>query len=170
MREHENLGTRGEANPRVSAQIAPSHRRASWRSAVIITVILLLAASIGQSSAGHTLLERAGLLQKPATYTSLAFLDPAGIPQTLKSKRTTIEVAFVIRNSGGIPDLYDWSLSLVQKQSVRHVATGNVRLRSGHAATISRLVRITCSQGQVQIVVSLTRPAEDIHARATCKS
>jgi hypothetical protein len=130
----------------------------------------MLAAGIGQTSTGHALLEKAGLLQKRTGYTSLAFLDPTSLPKHLKSKQVTVEVAFVIHNTGAISDIYEWSMSLVQKQSTRRVAAGNVRVTSGHAATISRHVRIACSRGQVRIVVSLASPAEDIHAWATCKT
>lgn len=169
MREQKHLNAHG-GDPDVSSRISVSHRRPSWLWAVIIIAAVILAAGIGQTSAGHVLLEKAGLFEKPAVYTSLAFLHPASLPKHLRSKEETVEVAFVIHNAGGISGMYEWSMSLVQKQGIRHVAAGSVRITSGHTATISRPVRISCSRGQVRIVVSLVNPAEDIHAWTTCKS
>jgi hypothetical protein len=170
MREQKRLNAHGGGDLDASSQISVSNRRLSWWSAIVIIVTVMLAAGIGQTSTGHTLLEKAGLFERPPGYTSLAFLNPASLPKHLKSKQVTVEVAFAIHNTSSISNLYEWSMSLVQKEGIRHVAAGSVRLNSERSATISRPVRITCSRGQVRIIVSLASPAEDIHAWAACES
>lgn len=135
---------------------------------VTLIAVIVLAAGIGQTSLGHTLLEKAGLFEEPTSYTSLAFQDPQSLPEQLSSKRATVSISFVIHNSGIIPHDYQWSVLLVQGQRSSHVAAGSVRVASGRAAAITQSVRVSCTRGQVRIVVSLMRPAEYIDARTAC--
>jgi hypothetical protein len=146
------------------------HRKVRWRGAVTLIAVIALIVGIGQTSLGHEILERAGLVRQPTSYTSLAFLRPQSLPEQLSSKQTTVSVSFVIHNTDSITHDYQWSVLLVQGQHTRHVGAGSVRVASGHGAAITRPARISCTGGQVQVVVRLTRPAEFIDAWTSCWS
>lgn len=149
---------------------AVSHRAVRWRGAVTLTVVTVLTAGLGQTSFGHAILGKVGLFQEPTSYTSLAFLNPQSLPEQLSSKQATVGVSFVIHNTGGIPRDYQWSVLLVQGERKHDVAAGSVRIASGSGVAITRSARISCTRGQVRIVVSLARPAEFIDAWAACSS
>lgn len=141
------------------------HRMMKHWGMIALIVIVTLAASVGQTSLGHSILRKVGLFEGPTSYTSLAFLHPLS-PADLK--RTKVNVSFVINNAGGIPRDYQWSVTLAQGRGTRDVAAGSVRIASGRGATITRSAPIFCVQGQVRIVVSLASPAEFIDARTAC--
>lgn len=147
---------------------AVTHRKVRWRGTAILGAVITLVAGIGQTSLGHAVLGKVGLFQEPTSYTSLAFLNPQALREQLSSTHTTIGVSFVIHNTGGIPHDYQWSLLLVQGQRTRHVAAGSVHVASEGGEAITRSARISCTKGQVQIVVRLARPAEFIDAWMAC--
>jgi hypothetical protein len=146
------------------------HRTVRWRSAIALVSVIVLAAGLGQTSAGHAMLRAAGLFQAPTSYTSLAFLRPKPLPTPLASKRATVDVSFVIQNANGTPRDYQWSVLLDQGQRTRRAAVGSIRVASGRGAVITRSVKINCARGKVRIVVSLARPAEYIDAWTACGS
>ncbi len=138
---------------------------------IALVALVILAASIGQISLGHSILREAGMFQGPTSYTSLAFLHPQSLqPRRLDPKRANVDVSFVINNAGGTPRDYRWSVTLAQGRHTHAVAAGSVRIPSGHGATITRSEQISCTQGQARIVVSLESPAEFIDAWAACPS
>jgi hypothetical protein len=149
---------------------AISHRTVKRWSALALLTIVVLAAGVGQTSAGHTILQNAGLFEKPASYTSLSFQNPQPLPEQLDSQRSNISISFAIHNTGDGPQGYRWSILLVQGALTRPVGAGSVRLASGRGAAVTRTVQIFCTQGQVRIVVSLARPEESIDAWTTCRS
>jgi hypothetical protein len=130
----------------------------------------VLAAGLGQTSAGHATLRAMGLFEAPTSYTSLAFLRPQPLPPQLASKRANVDVSFVIQNANGTPRDYQWSVLLDQGQRTRRAAVGSIRVASGRRAVITRSVGIKCAGGKVRIVVSLARPAEFIDAWTACRS
>lgn len=136
-----------------------------WLEVGGLVGIVVLALGIGQTGFGHAVLRKAGLLEDTPSYTSLAFAHP----QSLQERRDSVDVTFVIHNSGAPRD-YQWSVLLAQGRSARRVAEGNVYVAPGHGASITRSENILCTRGQVQIVVSLARPAEQIDAWAACPS
>jgi hypothetical protein len=138
-----------------------------WRGTLVVLVLIVLAAGIAQTSAGHSLMRKAGLFEQPATYTSLAFQHPQSLPQ-LSSARADVPVSFVISNVGNTPHTYQWILSLAQGSLDRRVATGSIRLAPGNRAVLTRTAHVDCTQQRVNLVVSLAHPAESIHAWATC--
>lgn len=133
----------------------------------MLIAAVVLAAGIGQTGLGHDMLGKLGLFEQPASFTSLAFQHPGSLPAQL-TKNATVPVSFVIRNTGGTPRDYQWSVSVVQGQQTRHVAVGSARVASGNGTTITSTARISCTQRQVRIVVSLARPAEYIDAWMAC--
>lgn len=146
-----------------------SHRRVRRRWAVAVLVAFVaLAAGLGQTSLGHTILRKAGLFQEPTSYTTLAFLHTQPLPEQLGPKRADVGVSFVIQNISGISRDYQWSVLLVQGGHTSRVAAGSVQIASGRDTAITRSARIFCTRGQVRIVVSLASPAEFIDALTTC--
>lgn len=143
-------------------------RAARWRGLVALAGAVVLAAAIGQTAVGHTILKRAGLFEEQAGYTSLAFVHPQSLPEQLGHRRAKVALSFVINNVGSASRDYQWSLRLVQGQVTRRLAAGSVRIASGHAAEVARTADISCAHGKVQIVVSLARPDESIDAFMSC--
>jgi hypothetical protein len=144
------------------------HHAVRWREVLIPIVIVALAAGIGQTRLGHAMLERAGLVKAPASYTSLAFVHPAALPAQLTSEQAAV-VSFIIDNNSGASGDYRWSVSLIQGQRVHRMAAGHVSVLPRQAAAITRSAQIFCTQGPVRIVVSLVNPAEHIDAWTACK-
>lgn len=136
---------------------------------VTLAAIVMLTVSIGQTSTGHAALQEAGLIGKGASYTSLAFQRPQSLPEQLSSEQENIPIPFVIHNAGTGAHDYQWLVLLVQGTATRRVTTGTVHIASGRSASITQAVQIFCTQGQIQIIVSLARPAESIDARAACR-
>lgn len=128
----------------------------------------MLLAGIGQASIGHTMLEKAGLFERPTNYTSLAFADPQALPEQLTQKQSNIDISFTISNVGEPYHGYQWSMHLVQAGHPRRVATGAAKVMPGKGVTITKSAKISCTHGEVQVTVSLTRPAETISAWMAC--
>ncbi len=147
---------------------AVSHPAVRWRAAVAVLALIVLAVGIAQTSAGHSLLAKAGLFAQPVSYTSLAFQQPQSLPAQLTSRRASVPVSFVIANEGHAPRTYRWTLSLGQGTLTRRMATGSIRLASGQRSALTRVAQVACTGQQVSLVVSLAYPAESIHAWATC--
>jgi hypothetical protein len=149
---------------------AALQRTAGWPGAVVLIAVLMLAAGIFQTSRGHAVLAKAGLFQKPVTFTSLAFASPQDLPAQLAAKNATVPVSFVIHNSGSSARTYRWSVFVVQAGGTRQVQTGRVRLGSGRGSAIRRSAAVSCAGGRLQIVVELASPAEAIDACTACWS
>jgi hypothetical protein len=145
-----------------------SHRRVRRRGVVILIAVIMLATFLAQTSSGHAMLRRTGLFEQPDGYTSLAFLSPQSVPTQLSAEKETVGVSFTIRNAGRMPHDYRWSVLLTQGSRTYHISAGSVRVASGLEVAIKRSARISCTHGQVRIVVSLAHPAEFIDAWAAC--
>jgi hypothetical protein len=139
-----------------------------WRGALGIIGIVIIAAMIGQTSIGHTMLQRVGLSAESTGYTSLSFLRPLSLPQSLTARQQEINVSFVINNHANTRQDYQWSLRLLQQGSSRKIDDGQIKLAPERLGIINRSIPISCAAGRVQIVVGLGRPAESIDAWATC--
>ena len=147
------------------------HRMAIWRGAIALVAAVALAAGIAQTSFGHEVLRKAGLFEEPASYTSLAFVDPQlNVIENLSSRQVPVPVSFAIHNSTGVPRYYRWSVLLVQSGRTRSMAAGGVHVASGREAAITRSVNISCRKGRVRVIVKLVSPAESIDAWMACYS
>jgi len=149
---------------------AMSLRTAKWPGLISLVAVVLLAAGIGQTSAGHTVLREAGLFEQPTGYTSLAFQYPQAPIEQPTSNQADIAFSFVIHNAGSTPESYQWSVLLVQGSHTSRVAAGILRLASGQETALTRPAKISCTQGEARIVISLARPTESIDALTTCQS
>lgn len=148
---------------------AGSDRTVRWRGTVALAIVVVMAAGLGQTGAGHAILRKAGLFEEPAGYTSLAFLNPRSLNEPLASKRADVTVSFVIHNAGSTSRDYRWTVLLAQGQRTRRVASGSVRVASGRGAAVTQSAEIICTRGKVRIVVNLARPSESIDAWMTCR-
>ena len=91
-------------------------RLGGWRSVGALVVVAAAATGIGQTGAGHALLEKAGLIQRPGhtalyfgkpTRTQLVLTKPAG-------KSVSYTLTFFVRNAEPRPHEYRWSMFLVR--------------------------------------------------------
>lgn len=144
-------------------------RTLRWGGLVALVAVVTLAVGAAQTGVGHSILQRTGLFEEPTGYTSLAFQNPFPTEQ-LRSRRTSITLPFVIHNAASTAHTYQWSLHLVQGRHTYRVASGSVSVASGREKIIAPSAKIFCTQGQVEIVVSLAHPAEYIDAQMTCSS
>jgi hypothetical protein len=145
------------------------NRTVKWRGTIALAAVVLLATGIGQISFGHALLGRAGLFQPPASYTSLSFQNPASLPGPL-TPGSAVRVSFAIHNTGGASRLYQWSVTAVQGSQRRQLAAGTVTVAADHGISVNPTARVSCTAGQLRIVVSLAHPAESIDAWTACPS
>lgn len=145
------------------------HRMAIWRGAIALVAAVALAAGIAQTGFGHNVLRKAGLLEEPTSYTSLAFVDPRlNVIENLSARQVPVSVSFEIHNATSTPRYYQWSVFLVQRGHTHGTAAGSVHLASGRGAAITRSVNISCRRGRVRVIVKLASPAEFIDAWMTC--
>lgn len=146
------------------------HRVSRWQGITILTLAAVLAAGIGQTRVGHVVLQRLGLLGGPAPYTSLAFLHPQSLPGQLPAAGARVDTSFVIYNSDAARHDYQWSLQLVHSGHGRVVDRGTARVLGRHRDTILRVTEISCSRGEIEIVIKLVHPAEAIDAWTACRT
>ena len=134
----------------------------------VIVAAAALAAGLAQTSAGHSLLQAAGLYEEPASYTSLAFTYPQSLPTHLSAAATRVNVSFTVSNASADSRTYHWSMVLDRSGHTHRLAAGLVRVPAGDHATVSRAVRASCPGGQARMTVELTAPAESIYFLAAC--
>jgi hypothetical protein len=127
-----------------------------------------LALALAQTSPGHALLQKAGLYEEPAGYTSLAFTNPQALPAQLSPVPGRVSVSFGISNSSADPQSYHWSVLLHRAGQVKRLAAGEVEVPAGESTTVAPMVTAACSAGQVQLSVQLAAPAESIAFWLTC--
>ena len=146
------------------------HRMAGRWGLVALVAAAAAAATFAQSSSGREALRSTGLLEKPTSYTSLAFQNPRFLVEQLASKRASVGVSFVIHNVGGISREYQWSVLLVENGHARRVAIGDAQVVPGRSTAITRSEEIACVGKRVQVVVKLATPPEVIDAWIACPS
>ena len=78
----------------------------------VIVAAAALAAGLAQTSAGHSLLQAAGLYEEPASYTSLAFTHPQSLPTHLSPAATRVNLSFTVSNASADSRTYHWSMVL----------------------------------------------------------
>lgn len=151
-------------------------RLGGWRSVGALVVVAAAATGIGQTGAGHALLEKAGLIQRPAGYTALYFGKPTRTQLVLTKpagKSVSYTLTFFVRNAQPRPQGYRWSTFLVRRPGhplplrSRPVAVG-----PGKTVSIPQNGKFTCERDRaVEFIVQLAGRGthEAIHAWATCR-
>ena len=140
------------------------------RDLILATVVAAaaLAAGLAQTSAGHSLLGRAGLYETPASYTSLAFVDPQSLPTRLWPAPTRVSVPFTVTNASAGPRGYHWSIVLDRAGHSYRLAAGELRVPAGDRATVAGTVTASCATGPARLTVLLAAPAESIDLWLAC--
>jgi hypothetical protein len=154
-------------------------RLGGWRSVGALVVVAAAATGIGQTGAGHALLEKADLIQRPTGYTALYFGDPtrpvAANPVAAKppGKRVSYTLRFFVHNAQSRSQDYRWSLLLVQRPGhARPVKSQSAAVGPGKTVLISHTGKFTCDRDRrVEFIVQLAGPDthEAIHAWTTCQ-
>lgn len=151
-------------------------RLGGWRSVGALVVVAAAATGISQTGAGHTLLEKAGLIQRPAVFTALSFktpVEPVKVDQAGK-RAHYYSVTVNVQNTSTASRDYLLSLLLVQRpghaRQINSVASSLIG--PGKMASIPLTGKITCARDRapVEFIVQLagSHPAEAIHAWTTC--
>ncbi|MGP7996200.1 MAG: hypothetical protein ACLPKI_02510 [Streptosporangiaceae bacterium] len=146
-------------------------RLGGWRSVGALVLVAAVVTGIGQTGAGHSVLQRAGLIEQPAPYTALMFSRPEKpVSRQALGRRTRFTLTFRIQNAETRTRTYVWSLLVVQRPGqARTIRSHTVRVGPGQAASIPEHPTITCEQDSVEFIVQLDgMHHEAIHARTTC--
>ncbi len=146
-------------------------RLGGWRSVGALVATAAVVTGIGQTGAGHSVLEMAGLIQRPTGYTGLSFAHPRQpMSERMDRRRVTYTLPFDIQNAESRPRDYRWSVLLAQPGSRTRVigASTTPRVVPGNKATIPFSKTIFCRPGSVELIVQLADSSETIHAWGTC--
>ena len=135
---------------------------------VTIVAVAALAAGLAQTNAGRSLLGAAGLYEKPASYTALAFTDPQSLPAHLEAAPTRVTVRFAVTNASAGPRSYHWSIVLERAGHLYRLAAGEVRVPAGQRDTVAGTVTASCATGQARLSVQVAAPAESIDLWLAC--
>lgn len=151
-------------------------RLGGWRSVGALVVVAAAATGIGQTGAGHALLEKAGLTQRPAGYTALYFGKPTQAQPVmikLAGKSVSYTLTFFVRNAQPTSRGYRWSTRLVQRPGhPQPLRSGSATVGPGKTVSIPQNGKFTCERDRpVEFIVQLAGQGtrEAIHAWATCR-
>ena len=143
---------------------------AGWRGAIGMVGVIVTGAVIAQTGIGRTILESAGIAAEPSGYTSLSFLRPPSLPDSLSPKRQNVDLSFIITNHADSSHNYQWSLRLSEQGSSRELASGQLSLAPAQMKTVNESDAIGCTTGRVKLTVALAHPAESIDVWAVCRT
>jgi hypothetical protein len=140
---------------------------------IFAPAVLVAAAALAQTPAGHAVLRGTGLEQASPSYAALSFAQPQSLPARLPGPHTTVHVPFTIRNDSAATQSYQWSLKAARiGRHVTGLATrpvsGRTTLAPGAAATMNPALPLTCTGGQLRVTIQIARPAESIDFLASC--
>jgi hypothetical protein len=134
--------------------------------------MLVTAASLAQTPAGHTVLRQAGLDTAPPAYTALSFAKPQSLPERLPSPHTSLHVPFTIHNDSSGTRSYQWSLTAARIGNAgglaSHPVSRTIALLPGGTVTMDPVLRLTCHGGQIRVTIRLASPAESIDFLSRC--
>ncbi len=152
------------------AALPPRAGLVTRRDLILVAMVAAagLAAGLAQTTAGHDLLGRAGLYQKPASYTSLAFADPQSLPAHLEAAPTRVSVPFTVTSTSAGPRSYRWSIVLEAAGRDYRLAAGQVRIPASGRRTVAGTVTASCASGQARMTIQLAAPAESIDFWLAC--
>lgn len=146
---------------------APRRGWAGVAATCIVLVAAIAAVGLAQTSAGRTVLRKAGLAERARPFTELYFLHPRHIPLEVIKQSPRQTVSFVIRNQEHSRRTYPWRIAT---KGSAPAASGTVTLDVGHWATIVRKVRVDCSARRAYEQVTLPTSGETIGYWLTCRS
>lgn len=135
---------------------------------LLLAAAVMACAGLAQTRPGHALLGTAGLYQKPAAYTELAFTRPDALPSTLTKAKPSVKVSFGIHNVSDSARSYHWSIALVRSGASGVKASGTALTSAQGRTVITKSVVAACVGGRVQVVVRLASPKQSIGFWMTC--
>jgi hypothetical protein len=138
-----------------------------WR-ALVLVVVVAFAVEIAQTSPGHALLQKAGLVKAP-NYTALSFVQPQLLPTQLPARHSSVNVSFVIRNATASPHAYNWQVQLVRGKRTTSAASARTLVPAGASTIVANTIRTSCVGGKIDFVIKLAVPAESINFRSACR-
>ena len=137
-----------------------------WR-ALVLVVVVAFAVEVAQTSLGHRLLQKAGLVKTPS-YTALSFSAPQLLPTQLPARNSSVGVSFVIRNATTSPHAYNWQVQLVRGKSSTSAASARTLVRAGASTIVASTIRTSCVGGKIDFVIKLAVPQESINFWSAC--
>lgn len=149
------------------ANSANSKRLILWSS---IVAVAALTAGLMQIGFGHSFLERIGLYENPASYTSLAFTNPQSLPAHLSSASTKMGISFDLTNTSAGPQSYHWSIMLERTGRDKRLSAGEINVPIGSRVTVARTVKVSCVKRRVRMMVKIADPAESIYFWMACSA
>ena len=137
---------------------------------LLLLVAVLACVNLAQTSQGHVLLADIGLYEAPATYSELAFSQPAALPGSLKEPGGDVKVSFDIHNVSNSERIYQWSIIVVNAGKSQIETTGNTPVSAQGRIGIAKSVMAACVSGRTEVFVRLATPApvESISFWMTC--
>jgi hypothetical protein len=134
--------------------------------------MLVAAASLAQTPAGHLVLRQAGLDTAPPAYAALSFAQPQSLPGRLPAPRTRLRVPFTIHNDSSSTRRYQWSLEASRIGNAGGLTarpvSRTITLVAGATVTLDPALLLTCHGGQIRVTIRLASPAESIDFLSRC--
>jgi hypothetical protein len=134
--------------------------------------VLVTAASLAQTPAGHTVLRQAGLERTPPSYTALSFAHPQSLPTKLPASHISVHAPFAIHNDSSETRSYQWSLKASRIGNggglTARPVSGTSTLAPGATVTMDPALPLICHGGQIRITIHLASPAESIDFLSRC--
>ena len=134
--------------------------------------MLVTAASLAQTPAGHTVLRQVGLERTPPSYTALSFAHPQSLPMKLSASHISVHAPFAIHNDSSETRSYQWSLRASRIGNggglTARPVSGTSTLAPGATVTMDPALPLICHGGQIRITIRLTSPAESIDFLSRC--
>lgn len=138
-------------------------------ASIVALVVVAVAITLLQTSAGHALLRGVGLVGAPPDVTELAFSSPNSLPTTLAGPRGQVDIAFVIRNDSVHARSYRWRISQTGNETAVPPSTaGTTWVASGAATTVRRSVYVGCAAPTAHLQVTLPSVNETLSLVLTC--
>jgi hypothetical protein len=152
------------------AALPPRAGFVTRKDLILVTIVAAaaLAAGLAQTSAGHFLLGQAGLDEKPASYTAIAFTDPRSLPAHLSAAPARVSAPFAVTNTSAGPRSYHWSITLDRAGHSYRLAAGQVEVPAGDRRTVAGTVTASCPSGPARLTVQVAAPAESIDFWLAC--
>jgi len=139
-----------------------------WWRWVALVAVLAVTLGVVQTGAGHSLLQKAGLIAASVDYTALSFDDPQALPTQLPSAHTTVPTAFMIHNVSGAERTYHWFIDVTHNNRSKRIRTGTLDLPAESQQVIRENLALTCPSGRLKVTISLASPAESIAYWVNC--
>jgi hypothetical protein len=153
------------ATPLHRVNSAGGKRLILWMS---IVAVVMLTAGIVQTGVGRSFLQKIGLYEAPASYTSLAFTNPQSLPTHLSSAHTRMKMSFDLANTSADSRSYHWSIILERAGRDHRLAAGEISVPAGDRVTVARAVKVSCVNGRASMMVKVAAPAESIDFWMAC--